>query len=142
MMRASVISSKVERSIMSYNVSMKFFFVVLLLCGISYGGYVYYRGSRSDLPITSSPIESSSNLSIAQSGNKLSELAAVLGASVSNTFENGKELLSSATNGASEPIINELVKKTTETLKDLPRKEAEKIKYEFCKGVITEYENK
>jgi hypothetical protein len=121
---------------------MKFFLVLLLLCGITYGGYIYYRQSTHSAPITSSLMESSNKLIISQSGDKLSNLASVLGASISNTYENGKDLLSNATDGASEPIINELVSKTTETLKDLPRKEAEKIKYEFCKGVINEYENK
>ena len=66
----------------------------------------------------------------------------MLGASISNTFETGKDLLNDVTSGASEPIINQLMTKTQESLKDLPRKEAEKIKYEFCKGIITEYENK
>jgi hypothetical protein len=121
---------------------MKFFLVLLLLCGITYGGYVYYRQSTGKSPISSSVMSSPGKLTITQSGNKLNELASVLGASIANTYENGKELLSSATNGASEPIINQLVTKTTETLKDLPQKEADKIKYEFCKGVVTEYESK
>jgi len=121
---------------------MKFFLVLLLLCGITYGGYIYYRQSVSQDPGLVPPVESGNILTISDSGDKLSQLAAVLGASISNTYENSKELLNNATDGASEPIINELVNKTTETLKDLPRKEAEKIKYEFCKGVITEYENK
>lgn len=121
---------------------MKFFLVLLLLCGLSYGGYVYYRQSSSGSSSASSPEGSIGKLSITSSSSKLSDLAAVLGASVSNTIANGQEYLADVTNGASEPVINQLVSKTQETLKDLPRKEAEKIKYEFCKGVVSEYENK
>jgi hypothetical protein len=119
---------------------MRFFFVFLLLSGLLFGGYTYYKQSTGNPISTSSQPETSRTLMLSQSSDKISELAAVLGASIGSTYENGKELLSNATNGASEPIINELVTKTTETLKDLPRREAEKIKYEFCKGVITEYE--
>jgi hypothetical protein len=122
---------------------MKRLLGLILLAGLIYGGYIYYQQSRleqtSYVPPTSS---SGGKLVISQTSNKLGDLASVLGASISNTFENGKELLNDATSGKSEPIINELVSKTTETLKDLPRKEAEKIKYEFCRGIVEEYENK
>lgn len=123
---------------------MKRLLGLILLIGLIYGGYTIYQSyqvSKLSSPIISET-QSASNLTIESSSDKLTNLAEVLGASISNTYENGKEMLSNATNGASEPIINQLVTKTTETLKDLPRKEAEKIKYEFCKGVVTEFENK
>lgn len=113
---------------------------MILLSGIVFGGYTYYKQSINNPINISSQSDVGETTILSQPSDKMSELAAVLGDSISSTYENGKELLNSATNGASEPIINELVTKTTETLKDLPRKEAEKIKYEFCKGVITEYE--
>lgn len=119
---------------------MKFFLVLLLLAGLAFGGYTYYIQSTRGMGNISNPVENIGKLSISNQDNKLSDLAAVLGASVRNTILEGQDYLADVTNGASEPIINELVSKTTETLKDLPRKEAEKIKYEFCKGVITEYE--
>lgn len=119
---------------------MKALLSVILLSGLIYGGYIYVKQSQS-VPVSNlSTPPSGGNLVISQASDKLGNLASVLGASIENTYENGKAILSSATNGASEPIINELVTKTTDTLKDLPRKEAEKIKYEFCRGVIEEYE--
>lgn len=123
---------------------MKFFLALLLLSGLTYGGYLYYRQSKTPVITSNLPSESQAKgkLNITQASDKLGSIAAVLGASISNTYEIGKDLLNTATGGASEPIINKLVSNTTETLKDLPRKEAEKIKYEFCKGVISEYENK
>lgn len=119
---------------------MKRLIGLLLLAGVIYGGYIFYQQSRSDIPELGSSRPPNNNLVIGQSVDQMSSLAAVLGDSISNTFESGKEMLSNATSGKSEPIINDLVTKTTETLKDLPRKEAEKIKYEFCRGVIEEYE--
>lgn len=124
---------------MGYTRAMKRILGLLLLTGLIYGGYVYYRQSSSES--SNATLSPQNELVFTQASHKLTDLASVLGASISNTFENGKELLSSATSGKSEPIINELVSKTTDTLKDLPRKEAEKIKYEFCRGVITEYES-
>jgi len=123
---------------------MKRLLGLLLLVGLVYGGYIFYgqythKNTAVALPVA---FTSTSSVTMTKSNDKLSELASVLGARVTSTYENGKEFLSNATNGASEPIINELITKTSETLKDLPRREAEKIKYEFCKGVVTEYESK
>lgn len=118
---------------------MKRLLGLVLLLGLAYGGYIYYNQSKVS---SVAPVVSSSSLSVSATKDNFDNLAAVLGASISNTFENGKELLSTATSGKSEPIINELVSKTTETLKDLPQKQADKIKYEFCRGVVEEYENK
>lgn len=121
---------------------MKRLLGLILLAGLVYGGYVYYRQSTLGGNELTSSLPPQNKLSIEEPIGKLTDLASVLGASISNTFENGKELLSDATSGKSEPIINQLVSKTTETLKDLPRKEAEKIKYEFCRSIVEEYENK
>jgi len=119
---------------------MKLFLAVLLLSGLSFGGYLYYRqlGSTKTYSPTSS---NSGNLILTQSSDKLGNIASVLGANISNILQDGQNILSDVTSGASEPIINQLVTKTTETLKDLPAKEAAKIKYEFCKGIVTEYES-
>ena len=121
---------------------MKRLLTILILAGLSYGGYLFYRQASLGNTRLSTPSISQGQLLISQTSDQLGNLAAVLGASISNTFETGKEMLNDVTEGASEPIINQLMTKTQETLKDLPRKEAEKIKYEFCKGIITEYENK
>ncbi len=120
---------------------MKKLLILALIATLLYGGYLYYdmKSYSEDVPTTSE--EYPGQLIITDASNNLGHIASVLGANVSNIFEEGKEILSDATSGASEPIINKLVEKTQETLKDLPKKEAEKIKYEFCKDVITEYEN-
>lgn len=121
---------------------MKRLLGLLLLAGVIYGGYLYYHQFTAVAPYQSGAPVSGGNLTLSDTTAKIDNFASVLGASISNTLENGKELLSNATSGKSEPIINQLVTKTQETLKDLPQKEAEKIKYEFCRGVVEEYENK
>lgn len=121
---------------------MKRFLALLILAGITYGGYLFYLQTTHTPSTTNSLNLEPKKLILTQTSDRLGSLAAVLGTSISDTLDNGKELLKDATGGASEPIINQLIAKTQETLKDLPQKEAEKIKYEFCKGVIEEYENK
>lgn len=120
---------------------MKRLLGLLLLAGIIYGGYLYYRQAKtvgSGLPTPQ--LSSSNQVVITQASDKLGNMAAVLGESVTNLLDQGQAMLSTATAGQSDPIINQLVANTQQTLKDLPQKEAEKIKYEFCKGVVTNYE--
>lgn len=119
---------------------MKRFFAPLIFLGLIYGGYIYYLqlSSSQSLPL----IQTQGKVIISHASDTFGNLASVLGTSISNLVTNGQDYLSDVTDGTSEPIINQLVTKTQETLKDLPRKEADKIKYEFCKGIITEYESK
>ncbi len=122
---------------------MKRLIGIILLLGLVYGGYTFYTQSKASNISTLDPVENHGNtLIINQASDKIGAYASVLGASIGGMLEDGQVYLSDVTKGKSEPIINDLVSKTTEALKDLPRKEAEKIKYEFCKGVVTEYENK
>jgi len=121
---------------------MKGLLLLILLSGLAYGGYLYYQTSQSQLTLSNPDVPTSSNLILTQTSDKLGSTAQVLGASISNFLDNSQLYLAEVTDGASEPIINQLVIKTQETLKDLPKREAERIKYEFCKGIIEEYENK
>jgi hypothetical protein len=119
---------------------MKRLLLLLLLIGIGYVGYQYYLQSRLSSNVPTDTI--SGELAVNHVGSGVDNLASVLGASISTMVSTGQEYLSGVTNGASEPVINQLVSKTQEALKDLPKREAEKIKYEFCKDIVTEYESK
>lgn len=119
---------------------MKGLFILLILAGLVYGGSIFLRQKKSNVLGDSTPTTSGPTLILSQASDKLGDIAASLTANIGTALENGEGYLSDVTNGASEPIINQLLQKTQETLKDLPKKEAEKIKYEFCKGVISEYE--
>lgn len=121
---------------------MKGILILLVLAGVVYGGTVYYRQLQGNHTQSLTPPKSGGNLILTQTSDRLGGFASVLGANISSALESGQTYLAEVSNGASEPIINELVSKTQETLKDLPKKEAEKIKYEFCRGIVQEYENK
>ena len=121
---------------------MRYFIFLLILVGLAYGGWVFYQSMGQTAPKLSSLNTGDGGVKLSGPLHNLDQAAAVLGASITNIVENGQEYLATVTDGRSEPIVNQLISKTQETLKDLPQKEAEKIKYEFCKGVVTEYENK
>jgi len=122
---------------------MKRLIGLILLAGLIYGGYVFYLQSRQAKSSNlHNQVQSFKNPAVIKISDSLSDYAKILGANISSVIDNGQTYLSEVTNGQSEPIVNELINKTTETLKDLPRKEAEKIKYEFCKSVVTDYESR
>ncbi len=121
---------------------MKGLLLLILVSGLSYGGYIYYQSTQSNYEVSNPEGLSTPELILTQTSDKLGDTANILGLNISNVLGVTQAYLSELTDGASEPIINQLVIKTQETLKDLPKKEAERIKYEFCRGIIEEYENK
>lgn len=121
---------------------MKGLLLLILVSGLSYGGYIYYQSTQSNYEVSNPEGLSTPELILTQTSDKLGDTANILGLNISNVLGVTQDYLSELTDGASEPIINQLVIKTQETLKDLPKKEAERIKYEFCRGIIEEYENK
>ena len=117
---------------------MKRLFILILLLGLTYFGYTYYQSNQ----LSSSPnLSTPGNLVITQASDKLGNLASVLGTSIQNVLTDSKYLLSNATAGQSDPIINKAVENIQNELKDLPQETVEKVKYEFCKDIVTEYEN-
>lgn len=119
---------------------MKRLVAFILLIGLTYFGYTYYRSTLLSSSAISTSEESPSNLVITQASDKLGAIASVLGASVQNAFTEGKDLLNSATGGQSDPIINQALTNIQNEVKDLPKEAVEKIKYEFCKDIVTSYE--
>jgi hypothetical protein len=119
---------------------MKRLIALLLIAGIGYFSYQYYLQSRTSN--FTSALPSSNNLVINQTSGKLADLSNVLGASIANLYEGGKEALSDATDGKSDPIINKALENIQNEVKDLPKETVDKVKYEFCKDVVVEYENK
>ncbi len=118
---------------------MKRLFLLLIFAGLIYGGYLYYRQSKI-MPLSQATPLTKGQLVITQASDNLGSIAAVLGAHAQNIFDTGKEALSTATDGQSDPIINRAVANLQSQVKDLPAETMNKVKYEFCKGVVTEYE--
>jgi len=120
---------------------MKRLLALILIAGLGYFGYLYYQNSQR--MISASPEGfAQGSLVINQTSNKLSDLANVLGSSIENLYENGKDLLNDATAGKSDPIINKALENIQKEVKDLPKEAVDKVKYEFCKDVVTQYESK
>ena len=120
---------------------MKRILALIIIAGLGYFGYLYYQNNQLTSSITRGPINQGS-LVVNQTGDKLSDLANVLGASIENLYEGGKNLLSDATDGKSDPIINKALENIQNEVKDLPKEAVDKVKYEFCKDIVVEYENK
>ncbi len=120
---------------------MKRLLALILITGLGYFGYLYYQNSQPSNSTSPEAITQGS-LVISQTNGKLSDLANVLGDSIENLYEDGKDLLSDATDGKSDPIINKALENIQNEVKDLPKETVDKVKYEFCKDVVIEYENK
>ena len=118
---------------------MKLLLGLLLLGGLLCFGYIYYQSRQ--LTIATPPTLSSSVV-ITHGQSRLNEVASVLGASIQNAVESGKAMLNDATDGASDPIINRALQNIQDEVKDLPQEAVDKVKYEFCKDVVTDYENR
>ncbi|MFH2019199.1 MAG: hypothetical protein ABII80_01085 [bacterium] len=118
---------------------MKRFLVILILAAIAYGGYQYYLQYSLDNNVTPPQLKISDKLDIRQSN--LSDFTDVLGAATSNLLESGKDLLDNITDKDGEPIINKTVDNLTNQIKDLPKEQYDKVKYEFCKDVVVKYES-
>lgn len=111
--------------------------ILLAIVGSLFYGYTFYQASRQGVTTTSTP-----SIEITHAPPAVNQVASVLGASISNAVESGRELLSNATDGKSEPVINQALENIRNEVKDLPKEAVDKVKYEFCKDVVTEYENR
>lgn len=117
---------------------MKRLLVLLLLGGLAYGGYYYYTRTQSPL-VSNNPMLP---LEITHGNDQLRNVTSVLGTSIQSAIITGKDWLSVTTEGKSDPIINRALENIQNEVKDLPKEAVEKVKYEFCKDVVTEYENR
>ncbi len=120
---------------------MKLFLALLLLAGIAYGGYIFYRQSARRVPASLSNVSISPSAAIAQSGDAWSQVANVLGESVTRAVSAGTDAINQVTGGQGGPIINQALNSLQNQVKDLPAKEAAQIQYNYCKTVVTQYES-
>lgn len=112
---------------------MKRLLVIVLLGVAGYFGYQYYLSNQEpDLPL-----DFSSGIEVKQKMTNAKDILNVLGESTSQIFEKGSDLLNDVTGGKSEPIVNKVVNDLKERVKELPEEEYRRVKYEFCKDVLT-----
>ncbi len=118
---------------------MKRLLALLIIAGLAYGGYVYYRQSRLTPQFSRLPI--SGGVTLKPPTNSWQNLESVLGTSISRGVAAVTNLANDATDGAAEPLINKAIADLQQKIKDVPHEQAEKIQYNYCKTVVTEYEN-
>lgn len=100
------------------------FIIVLVLVGVGYFFYTQIRTGKGVMSANSRP--------------SVSQITSVLGATTSDLWQSGLNLLNGATDGAAEPVINKAVSDLQNRIKSLPEEQYQKVKYEFCKDVIEE----
>lgn len=111
---------------------MRRLLLLSLLVGTVLIGYYLYR-ARTAAP---SRRVVTPQLNVKTPPFDVGNLAKVLGAATSRALERGEELLNQATDGQAEPLINHTLKNLQQEVKDLPREQYDKVKYEFCKELI------
>lgn len=119
---------------------MKRLLIVLIVGGLVYGGWVFYQNYTAQNTNSSiSTVAPGLDLSMTDSSSGWDNVQSVLGASISNVIETGKEWIDEASGGQAEPVINRAINNFQEELKDLPKEQVERIKYDFCKPIVESY---
>lgn len=121
---------------------MKGIFLLLIVGGLLYGGWVFYgqTQSRTSGGPTSRIDTKTPTLSLQNPEQSISNLESVLGASISNGVDTITSALNNVTNGASEPIINKAISNFQQELSKLPEDQMKKFQYNYCKTIVEEYE--
>lgn len=110
---------------------------LILLVALIFG--VYYFLTKRTQPQVEALLPPS-RMKITQTPGSFSDILSVLGASTSRIWESSLNSLNNVTDGAAEPVINKAVNDLQERIKELPKEQYEKVKYEFCKDVVNSYE--
>lgn len=116
---------------------MKRLLALAILAALIYGGYLYYQSQATSSTVLRPP--TSSQINLVETPKSLNQLGSVLGEQVSRIWDSSMGLLNGATDGAAEPVINKAVSDLQSRVKDLPKEQYEKVKYEFCKDVVENY---
>lgn len=109
--------------------------LLVLISIVATGYYVYqdkFQGKQANL--------STPRLTISQGSYNFDSLTKVLGTATNAVVDTTTSILNHATDGEAEPLINKTLENLQNEVKDLPREQYEKVKYEFCRDVVSEYE--
>lgn len=116
---------------------MKSLLGLIALGALLFAGYYFYSKNSQD---QLSPQNSPGQMSITQSPGRYDDIFRVLGTTTGKIWESGITGLNTVTDGAAEPVINKAVEDLQSRIKELPREQYEKVKYEFCKDVVSSFE--
>lgn len=111
----------------------RFILALAIISLLVYGGWTYWQANS-----TQGAFVSKSSFKV--SDQSLDNVQSVLGASIESGVGTVNSWLSSVTDGASEPIINNAINNFQNELKKLPEDQVKKIQYNYCKSIVEEYE--
>lgn len=123
---------------------MRALLILMLTLGLGYGVFLFWQQAAN----LESPNQIHSNtkfvtpkLSLQDNDSILANLESVLGKSISSGMEAVGETLNTVTGGKTEPIINAAISNFQKELSKLPEDQVKKIQYNYCKSIVSEYEN-
>lgn len=107
---------------------------IIILAGV----YLYARQSQANSRAILSLDPTTIPDILINSGKGLGSVLSSMSKRVSTTTQT---VIEKVTDEQEEALINKTVENITKQVKDLPQEQVKKIKYEFCKDVVTEYED-
>lgn len=110
--------------------------LISIVIGIS---YFYYQQAGSLKALTESVVLAP-KLNLTQTPLDVSSLKQVLGSATSAVLDTSNTVINKVTGNEGEPIVNEAIETIQKEIKEIPAEQYDKIKYEFCQGVVEEYE--
>ncbi len=102
-------------------------------------GYYYYQQLGSLNPLINSSTLAP-KLNISQAPLDVTSLKQVLGEATSAVLDTSNNIINQVTDGDGGPVINEAIETIQKEIQEIPQEQYDKLKYEFCQGVINEYE--
>lgn len=115
----------------------------LLLLPLTVGAYYAYKNPQvlNKFISFSQQEESTDETQSADIIFTTNQATEVLGATVSQIGSTARSIIDKVTDEQEEALINKTVENISKQVKDLPEQQVRKIKVEFCKDVIDEYES-
>lgn len=114
--------------------------LLIAILSLSLGaGYYYYQQSDSLNSLTNSSILTPS-LNISQTPLDVTSLKQVLGEATSLVLDTSNSIANQIAGEEGQPIINEALETIQQEISEIPQEQYDKLKYEFCQGVVKQYE--
>lgn len=110
--------------------------IISLAVGI---GYFFYQQANSGKSITSSSILTP-KLNISTAPLDIASFKQVLGNATSAVLDTSNSIANQIAGEEGGPVINEAIETIQQEISEIPQEQYDKLKYEFCQGVIDEYE--
>jgi len=118
---------------------MKKLALIIILVLIVASAYLYYQRTGTSSALNSR-LTTTPQLKFTKAPLNSNNLSKVLGEATSIALTTAGSLLNSVTDKEGEPIINKTLENLQREVKDLPREQYDKVKYQFCQDVIKDYE--